>query len=83
MYINKNKTKLKGFVMRTLISPGTNQERDAYVLETDKADVRLGLKDNKAFESEVFEGYINEEVELEGHMAQGLFLVTDIKRLSE
>jgi hypothetical protein len=83
MYINKNKQKFTGFVMRTLVQPGTRNEQDAYVLETDKRDLKLGLKENKAFESEVFEGYINEEVEVEGYMGQGIFLVTEIKRLNE
>jgi hypothetical protein len=56
---------------------------DAYILETEKRNIRLGLKENKAFETDVFEGYINEEVEVEGFMGQGIFLVTEIKRLNE
>lgn len=69
--------------MRTLIHPGSRNEQDAYILETDKRDIRLGLKENKAFESEIFESYINEEVEVEGFMGQGIFLVTEIRRLNE
>ena len=83
MYINQKKETRTGFVMRTLIQPGTRNESDAYILEMNRGEVRIGLRNNRAYETEVFETYINEEVRVTGSMHQGVFLVDDIVRTNE
>ena len=70
--------------MRSLINPGSRNEQDIYVLETERrGEIRLAMKDNRAFETEIFETFVNEEVIIEGASRNGLFYVEEIRRVDE
>ncbi|MFM7104722.1 MAG: hypothetical protein ACKOW8_04310, partial [Flavobacteriales bacterium] len=78
------KQKLQGFVMRSLIHPGSRNEQDIYVLETERrGEIRLAMKENRAFEAEIFETFVNEEVVIEGVLRAGIFYVEEIRRMDD
>jgi len=84
MTLSQKKQKLQGFVMRSLINPGSRNEQDIYVLETERrGEIRLAMKDNRAFETEIFETFVNEEVIIEGSSRNGIFYVEEIQRVDE
>ncbi len=84
MTLSQKKQKLQGFVMRSLIHPGSRNEQDIYVLETERrGEIRLAMKENRAFEMEIFETFINEEVVIEGAVRNGIFYIDEIRRIDE
>jgi len=84
MTLSPKKQKLQGFVMRSLIHPGSRNEQDIYVLETERrGEIRLAMKENRAFEIEIFETFVNEEVIIEGALRAGIFYVEEISRIAD
>ena len=84
MTLSQKKQKLQGFVMRSLIHPGSRNEQDIYVLETERrGEIRLAMKENRAFETEIFETFVNEEVIIEGALRAGIFYVEEISRIAD
>lgn len=84
MTLSLKKQRLQGFVMRSLIHPGSRNEQDIYVLETERrGEIRLAMKENRTFEAEIFETFVNEEVVIEGALRSGIFYVEEIRRLDE
>ncbi len=70
--------------MRSLLHPGSRNEQDIYVLETERrGEMRLAMKENRAFEVEIFETFVNEEVVIEGTLRNGIFYVEEIRRMDE
>ena len=84
MTLSQKKQRLQGFVMRSLLHPGSRNEQDIYVLETERrGEMRLAMKENRAFEVEIFETFVNEEVIIEGTLRNGIFYVEEIRRMDE
>ncbi len=83
MNVNKKKQKLQGFVVQTSLFPGSKSEHEGFMLEYGNKFVRLRMKGENPFESEILSHYLNEEVEVEGFLMHNLFLAEEIRRIND